>query len=116
MGLVKEHLAYARGLYKSQLNTLCSAMDKYFPCPVMYTKPQGGYFVWVILPTEFDCDKLYDICFNEYSVDFNKGSGFSCKGQYKNCMRLSFAFLDSPTLEHCVKQIALAIEENFPRN
>lgn len=116
MGLVKEHVAYTRELYKSQLNTLCSAMDKYFPRAIKYTKPQGGYFVWVVLPPEIDCDKLYDICFNKYAVDFNKGSRCSCKGQYKNCMRLSFAFLDSPTLEHCVKQIALAIEEIFPSN
>lgn len=111
MGLVKEHLAYARQVYHSQLNSLCHALDKYIPCPFTYTKPQGGYFVWVILPSEVDCDKLYDLCFNKYGVDFNKGSGFSSKGQFKNCMRLAFAFHDAPTIEYCVKQIALAIKE-----
>lgn len=114
MGLLKEHLAHAREVYYSQLNSLCNALDKYIPCPVQYTKPQGGYFVWVVLPSEVDCDKLYDICFNKYSVDFNKGSGFSSKGQYKNCMRLTFAFHDGPTIEHCVKQIALAIKGILP--
>ena len=116
MGLVKDHLAYARELYHSQLNTLCNALDKYIPCPFKYTKPLGGYFVWVVLPSEVDCDKLYDLCFNKYNVDFNKGSGFSSKGQYKNCMRLTFAFHDSPTIEYCVKQLALAIEEILPSN
>lgn len=115
MGLVKEHLAYAQEVYYSRLNSLCNALDKYIPCSVRYTKPRGGYFVWVVLPCEVDCDKLYDVCLNKYRVDFNKGSGFSSKGQYKNCMRLTFAFHDSPTIEHCVKQIALAIKESFPQ-
>ena len=115
MGLVKDHLVYVRGVYYSRLNSLCNALDKYIPCPVQYTKPQGGYFVWVVLPSEVDGDKLYDICLKKYSVDFNKGSGFSSKGQYKNCMRLTFAFHDGPTIEHCVKQIALAIKEILPK-
>lgn len=115
MGLVKEHLAYVREVYYCRLHSLCSALDKYMPCPVQYTKPQGGYFLWAVLPSEVDCDKLYDICLNKYNVDFNKGSGFSSKGQYKNCMRLSFAFHDGPTIEHCVKQIALAIKEILTR-
>ena len=28
------------------------AMDKYFPKTVEYTKPDGGMFLWVTLPTE----------------------------------------------------------------
>lgn len=111
MGLIKEHLAFAQEAYCSQLNALCSALEKYMPCPFTYKKPKGGYFVWVVLPPEVDCDKLYDICFEKYNVDFNKGSGFSSSGQFKNCMRLGFSFHDGPVIEHCVMQIALAIKE-----
>ena len=111
MGLVKEHLAFAQEAYSNQLNTLCNSLEKYMPCPFTYRKPKGGFFVWVVLPPEIDCDKLNDLCFEKYNVDFNKGSGYSSKGQFKNCMRLTFAFHDSPVIEHCVKQIALAIKE-----
>ena len=111
MGLIKEHLTFVQKVYHNQLNALCCALEKYMPCPFTYRKPKGGYFVWVVLPSEVDCDKLYDICFEKYNVDFNKGSGFSSSGQFKNCMRLSFAFHDGPVIDYCVKQIALGIKE-----
>lgn len=108
---MKEHLTFIRKAYYNRLNTLCSALEKYLPCPYTYKKPLGGFFVWVVLPSEVDCDKLYDICFEKYNVDFNKGSAFSSSGQFKNCMRLTFAFHDCPVIDHCVKQIASAIKE-----
>lgn len=109
--LVKEHLAFVQQVYRQQRNTLCSSLEKYMPCPFSYSKPTGGFFVWVVLPSEADCDKLYDFCFEKYNVEFNKGSGFSSKGQFKNCMRLSFSFYDDAIIEHCVEKIALAIKE-----
>lgn len=111
MNLLKEHLAFVQQVYSNQLNALCNALEEYMPCPVTYNKPRGGFFVWVVLPSEVDCDRLYDICFEKYSVDFNKGSRFSSKGQLKNCMRLSFAFHNEAVIEHCIKQIASAIKE-----
>ena len=116
MGLVKEHLAHVQEVYCNQLNALCSALEKYMPCPFTYKKPRGGYFVWVVLPSEVDCDKVYDICLDKYNVDFNKGSGFSSRGQFKNCMRLTFAFHDGSIIEHCVKSIALVIREILASN
>ena len=111
LNLVKEHLAFVQQIYSKRLDTLCSSLEKYMPCPFSYRKPSGGFFVWIVLPLEVDCDKLYDVCVEKYNVEFNKGSGFSAKGQLKNCMRLSFSFQDDDAIEDCVKKISLAIKE-----
>ena len=111
-GLVKDHLLMVRNVFHSQLNALCDALNKYIPGQFSYQKPKGGYFVWVTLPLEVDCDKLYEICRKKYFVEFNNGSRFAASaGKFKNCMRLSFAFNECDVIEHCVKQIALALKE-----
>ena len=113
-GLVKEHLLMARKVYRSQCDVLCDALDKYMPGQFSYQKPKGGYFVWVTFPPEVDCDKLFDTCKKKYLVEFNYGSRFcATPGKFKNCIRLSFAFNEPNILEHCVKQIALALKESF---
>ena len=111
-GLVKDHLLMARKVFHSQRNALCDALVKYIPGKCSYQKPQGGYFVWVTLPSEVDCEKLYAICREKYFVEFNYGSRFAASvGKFTNCMRLSFSFNESDIIEHCVKQIALALKE-----
>ena len=111
-GLVKDHLLMARKVFHSQRNALCDALVKYIPGKCSYQKPQGGYFVWVTLPSEVDCEKLYAICRKKYFVEFNYGSRFAASvGKFTNCMRLSFSFNESDIIEHCVKQIALALKE-----
>lgn len=111
-GIVKDHLLMVRKVFKSQLDALCDALDKYIPCQFSYQKPKGGYFVWVTFPSGVDCDKLLDICRKKYLVEFNNGTRFAASsGKFKNCMRLSFAFNECDIIEHCVKQIALALKE-----
>ena len=111
LNLLKEHLAFVQQIYSKRLNTLCNSLEKYMPCPCSYKKPSGGFFVWIVLPLGVDCDKLYDLCVEKYNVEFNKGSEFSAKGQFKNCMRLCFSFQDDAAIEDCVKKIAFAIKE-----
>ena len=111
MGLVKEHLIYARGVYYSQMNALCDSLDKYITKPFSYQRPKGGYFVWVAFPPQVDCDKLLAICREKYNVDFNHGSCCSSSGKFKHCMRLSFAHNECDVIEQCVRQIAAALTE-----
>ena len=111
-GLVKDHLLMVRRVFHSQLNVLCDALIKYIPGQFSYQKPKGGYFVWVTFPPDVDCDKLYQICREKYFVEFNNGSRFAASpGKFKNCMRLSFAYNECDIIEHCVKQIAMALKE-----
>lgn len=111
-GLVQDHLVMVRKVFHSQLNTLCDALDKYIPCPFSYQRPKGGYFVWITLPSKVNCDKLYEICRKKYFVEFNNGSSFAASaGKFKNCMRLCFTFNECEIIEHCVKQIGLALKE-----
>ena len=111
-GLVKDHLSMVRRVFHSQLNALCDALIKYIPGQFSYQKPKGGYFVWVTFPPDVDCDKLNQICQKKYFVEFNNGSRFATgSGKFKNCMRLCFAYNDSDIIEHCVKQIAMALKE-----
>lgn len=113
-GLLKEHLFTLRKVYSRQLDALCKALDKYLPGQFSYQKPNGGYFVWVTFPQEIDCDKLFDVCKNEYLIEFNYGSRFcATPGKFKNCIRLSFSYNEPDDIEHCVKLIGKALKQSL---
>jgi 2-aminoadipate transaminase len=44
------HLEFLRQLYRERRDTLLAALAEYMPRQVSWTKPSGGFFVWVTLP------------------------------------------------------------------
>jgi 2-aminoadipate transaminase len=45
-------------MYKERRDTMIAAMEKYFPPGVRWTRPQGGWFLWVTLPEGIDATAL----------------------------------------------------------
>jgi 2-aminoadipate transaminase len=44
------HIAKIRALYKHKAELMISALDKYMPKEVKFTRPEGGLFLWCTLP------------------------------------------------------------------
>ena len=50
----REQIASFCALYKVRRDAMLSALDAYFPKAATWTKPAGGFYVWVTLPPEID--------------------------------------------------------------
>lgn len=97
--IVSEYLAsghYRRHRRRLQTENLLSrnmmlqAMESYFPQEAKWTVPNGGLFLWVQLPLNFDISEIRKQAI-EQNVLFASGSAFFPKKQGYPAMRLSFS-------------------------
>ena len=86
---IEEHIVKIRNLYKTQCETMLSAMATYFPKEVTFTKPQGGMFIWATLPEGQSAMALFEKA-KEQHVAFVPGNPFYTDGRQAHTMRLNY--------------------------
>lgn len=100
--------------YRSQRDALLAAMDRHFPkVPgLSYSRPRGGFFVFVHLPQGEVADVLVRQAVAR-NVAFVSGSQFHVNDSGKNTFRLSYAQSDAPTLEVAAAEIGALLTERL---
>lgn len=99
---IDEHIATLRTVYKAQRDLMLERIKAEFPPEVRCTEPDGGMFLWVILPEGCSAFELLDVCLKE-KVAFVPGQPFCVDGSGERCLRLNFSNADP---EHIVEGIA----------
>ena len=103
--------------YQSRRDAMLTALEEHFPRDASWTKPSGGFFVWVTLPDYFDTPALLAAAVDR-KVAYVPGTGFYPDGRGRQQMRLCFSY---PTEEHITEGIRrlgelLADEEELFRS
>jgi 2-aminoadipate transaminase len=80
------------------------ALQAHMPPTVTYRRPDAGYFFWLRFPEQIETAALLPAA-RAAGVGFQPGPVFSTSGQQTNCLRLSFAFYDEPTLTAAVASL-----------
>lgn len=104
-GELDKNLAHTIELYRGKRDHLLGLLEKYMPAGVSWTHPEGGLFLFVTLPENFDTVALYDRALAA-GVAYVAGSFFYVDGSHKNTMRLNFSFLDTERMEPGIKLLA----------
>lgn len=89
------HLEFLRGFLLARRNALVEVLARQLPSTTSWTRPEGGYFVWLQLPEPLDAARLNDRA-RRAGVAFVPGSGFFHDFRGGNTARLSFSY---PTVE-----------------
>jgi len=90
--------------YTEKLNFFLEAMEENFPndMGVVWTKPEGGLFLWITVPEEINTLELFYMAVEE-KVAFVPGDVFYPEGHRRyNTMRINFSF---PTMEQIVEGV-----------
>jgi len=112
-GDLKKHLPNILHIYKFRLETMLEALKKYFPKTFKWTHPEGGMFVWVEGPKNFDAVKIYWKAI-AHNVAYVPGTYFYVrKGEAKNTMRLNFTTVNEKQIEKAIKILAQVIKTNL---
>ena len=101
-GLLDANLSKSIELYRHKRDVLLSLLEKYMPENVSWTHPEGGLFLFLTLPEDFDSVAFYDRALSA-GVAYVAGSFFHTDGGRKNTMRLNFSFLDENRMEPGIK-------------
>ena len=88
---------------------MVAMIKKYFPSDVKYTKPEGGMFLWVVLPEGMSSMELFEAAIDE-NVAFVPGEAFYSEDPQKNTLRLNFSNSDEKKIEEGIKRLGNAIK------
>jgi DNA-binding transcriptional MocR family regulator len=104
-GALEKHIAFLRGAYRARLDTMQAALEQHFSDIATWTKPRGGYFVWITLNSDIETAPIKPRALAE-GVGFQPGSAFSGPGGFRNSIRLSFAHYDEAQISEGVARLA----------
>jgi 2-aminoadipate transaminase len=110
LGLVDETLALLKGTYSRRMQAMCAALRAKLAASARFTEPSGGFFIWLSLPPGRDTVEILSKA-KERNIEFMPGPKFSSRQGLKNCLRLSFAYYDTPDLLKGVERLAAVIGE-----
>jgi 2-aminoadipate transaminase len=115
-GLMKEHIAGVKSLYRSRKDAMLQALERHMPEGVTWTRPEGGLFLWVRLPEHMNADELFYDAIKE-NVAYVIGSAFHCDGLGQNTMRLNFSYPTPEQIDEGIKRLAKVVKANLrPRH
>jgi 2-aminoadipate transaminase len=96
-----EHLKKVRKLYRERCEAMLKALEEFFPEEASWTKPSGGFFIWVNVDAEIDTGDMLSLAL-EKRVAYIPGSSFYYESGGQKAMRLSFS---NPTPEQIYEGI-----------
>jgi 2-aminoadipate transaminase len=87
--------------YRSRRDVMMEAIEEHFPPAASWTRPAGGFYIWVSLPEWFDTTAMLAAAV-ERRVAYVPGSAFYPDGRGRDRMRLAFCY---PTEDRIVEGI-----------
>jgi DNA-binding transcriptional MocR family regulator len=106
------HLRRLRAAFKSQVAQMVDSVAKYFPGTACIYAPQGGYFVWIRLPSCVDAMELH-MAAHQRRVSIAPGPMFSASGGFRNYIRLNAGRIWSPQIEAGIKVLGRLIKQRL---
>jgi 2-aminoadipate transaminase len=103
--------------YQSRRDAMLTALEEHFPSDARWTKPSGGFFVWVTLPDYFDTPALLAAAVDR-KVAYVPGTGFYPDGRGRQQMRLCFSYPTEERITEGIRRLGelLADEEELFRS
>ncbi len=102
-------------LYKARRDAMLETLEAYFPKSATWTKPQGGFYVWVTLPPEIDTKAMMPKAIVA-KVAYVPGTAFYADGLGSWSMRLSYCHPTPERIREGVKALAGVVEQEIARS
>lgn len=114
-GLFDKNLAKIITMYHRKRDVMLEAFEEFMPEGVKWTHPEGGLFLFLILPEDMDAEDLFEIAIKR-NVAFVLGSVFHCDGSGKNTLRINFSYVDEEQNRIGVQRLAESIKLLMHKN
>ena len=112
MGKLDTHIEKLRRTYGARRDLMVKAIGEYFPPEVKFNKPQGGLFLWIMLPQGMSAKNLLPKAVAA-KVAYVYGSPFFPNGGGENTMRLNFSHASEEQIVEGIKRLGKIITENM---
>ncbi|MFM7500769.1 MAG: PLP-dependent aminotransferase family protein [Actinomycetota bacterium] len=108
----REQIASFCALYKVRRDAMLSALDAYFPKAAIWTKPAGGFYVWITLPPEIDTKAMVPRAIAA-KVAYVPGTAFYADGFGSWSLRLSYCYPTPERITQGVMALSKVVEQEM---
>jgi 2-aminoadipate transaminase len=109
-GALGPHITDLVTLYRQKRDVMLRALERYFPAEARWTRPAGGFFVWITLPAHLDAAEVLPRA-REEGVDFLPGDNcFPAPGTARNTIRMSFSLPSPDQLDEGIKRLGQVLK------
>jgi DNA-binding transcriptional MocR family regulator len=110
----RDQIASFCELYKVRRDAMLESLEQHFPAEATWTKPGGGFYVWVNLPAEIDTKALMPKAIVA-KVAYVPGNAFYADGLGSWSMRLSYCHPTPERIREGVKALGGVIKQEMQR-
>ena len=105
----RDQIASFCKLYKVRRDAMLESLEAHFPAGATWTKPEGGFYVWVTLPSEIDTTALMPKAIAA-KVAYVPGTAFYADGFGSWSMRLAYCYPTPERIREGVKALGGVIK------
>jgi 2-aminoadipate transaminase len=101
----EQHIPFLRKHYHMRCAEMLAALSRFMPEGVVWTKPNGGFYIWLTFPESFNTLKMLPMAL-EKKVTYVIGSAFSSAGKLQHTLRLAFSHEKGEIMVEGIKRLA----------
>ena len=110
----RDQIASFCGLYKARRDAMLETLDAHFPKSATWTRPAGGFYVWITLPPEIDTKAMMPKAIAA-KVAYVPGTAFYADGLGSWSMRLSYCHPTPERIREGVKALSGVVKQEIER-
>ncbi len=103
------HLQKIRANYKLRRDAAVAALEQLMPKGVSWTRPEGGFQLWVTMPPAISSIQLF-LQAVEAGVAIVPGPAHDVDGRFLNCFRLGYGYCSPEEIRTAIARLARIIE------
>jgi 2-aminoadipate transaminase len=107
-----EQLKIFREAYRERRDAALGALTDLMPVGTRWTKPEGGFYIWVTLPDGLNSKEMLPRAIAE-RVAYVPGTGFYADGTGASHLRLSYCFPPPERIREGVRRLATVVEKEM---
>ncbi|GAA5189071.1 PLP-dependent aminotransferase family protein [Rugosimonospora acidiphila] len=108
----REQIKSFREIYRERRDALLSALSDMMPAGTRWTRPEGGFYVWLTLPEGLHSKEMLPRAIAA-RVAYVPGTGFYADGSGGSHLRLSYCFPTPERIREGVRRLAGVLDEEM---
>ncbi|MDA2811436.1 PLP-dependent aminotransferase family protein [Nocardiopsis sp. RSe5-2] len=108
----REQIKEFNEMYRERRDAMLAALEALMPAGASWTRPEGGFFVWLTLPEGLDSKAMLPRAVSE-RVAYVPGTGFFADDEGHRNMRLSFCYPAPAEIREGVRRLVGVIENEM---
>ena len=104
-GGYERHLSTLRRALATQQAAALESLTRHLPSDIRISRPEGGYFLWLELPTGRDAIEIHQRAL-EQGFSIAPGPIFSARRAFRNCLRLNYGHPWTAASDGAVRALA----------